>query len=140
MNCILICRFSHVTRSDTNAPNYGSNLSNPQLVHKDVSGNSTCSALLEKDRQAMQVPEQAIGQPVLKFSLLFSLHRGTTTLQMVPLKCLPWWCGKDFYPASTAWIGAQVVPLNKSSKLTMGKFHFVTKPNAGRVLLRFECY
>lgn len=70
---------------------------------------------------------------------LFSLHRGTTPLQMVPLKCVPWWRGDDFYPASTAWIGAQVVHLNKSSKLTMGKFHFVTKPSAGRVLLHFEC-
>lgn len=84
MNCILICRFSHVTRRDTNPPNYGSNLSNPQLVHKEVSRNRTRSALLEKDRQAMQVPEQAVGQPVWKWTAIFFAQRDHHTANGAP--------------------------------------------------------
>lgn len=44
-------------------------------THKEVSGNCTCSALLEKDRQATPVPEQAVGQPVLKWTAIFFAQR-----------------------------------------------------------------
>lgn len=59
LNCILIYfNILDVTRCDKNPPNYGSNLSNPQFTHKEVSGNCTCSALLEKDRPGKSLSRQ----------------------------------------------------------------------------------